>query len=73
MHETFSKQIMKTRKEFYAQSLTFIRLYYTIIRLQKSKNVPVAQLDRVFDYESKGRGFESLLAHQTNQIRTISS
>ena len=64
MHETFSKQIMKTRKEFYAQSLTFIRLYYTIIRLQKSKNVPVAQLDRVFDYESKGRGFESLLAHQ---------
>ena len=25
---------------------------------------PVAQLDRVFDYESKGRGFESLRAHQ---------
>lgn len=24
--------------------------------------VPVAQLDRVFDYESKGRGFESLRA-----------
>ena len=30
----------------------------------KSKYAPVAQLDRVFDYESKGRGFESLLAHQ---------
>ena len=27
-------------------------------------HAPVAQLDRVFDYESKGRGFESLLAHQ---------
>ena len=25
---------------------------------------PVAQLDRVFDYESKGRGFESRQAHQ---------
>ena len=24
----------------------------------------VAQLDRVFDYESKGRGFESRRAHQ---------
>ena len=24
--------------------------------------MPVAQLDRVFDYESKGRGFESLRA-----------
>ena len=27
---------------------------------------PVAQLDRVFDYESKGRGFESRQAHQGN-------
>ena len=26
----------------------------------------VAQLDRVFDYESKGRGFESRRAHQEN-------
>ena len=25
---------------------------------------PVAQLDRVTDYESVGRGFESLLAYQ---------
>ena len=24
----------------------------------------VAQLDRAFDYESKGQGFESLLGHQ---------
>ena len=28
---------------------------------------PVAQLDRVPDYESDGRGSESLLAHQLNQ------
>jgi hypothetical protein len=28
---------------------------------------PVAQLDRVFDYESKGRGFESRRAHQANR------
>ena len=28
----------------------------------------VAQLDRVFDYESKGRGFESLPARQINRI-----
>ena len=26
----------------------------------------VAQLDRVFGYEPKGRGFESLQAHQMN-------
>ena len=26
----------------------------------------VAQLDRVFDYESKGRRFESCRAHQEN-------
>ena len=31
----------------------------------------VAQLDRVLDYESRGQGFESLLAHQrrlTNRL-----
>ena len=32
-----------------------------IVKLQ---NAPVAQLDRVFGYEPKGRGFESLLAYQ---------
>ncbi len=29
------------------------------------RNALVAQLDRVFDYESKGQGFESLRARQT--------
>ncbi len=32
-----------------------------------SSNAPVAQLDRAFDYESKGRTFESCRAHQLNQ------
>ena len=30
----------------------------------KTKYVPVAQLDRVFGYEPKGQGFESLQARQ---------
>ena len=34
-------------------------------------HAPVAQLDRVTDYESVGRGFESLPAYQTRQIRTF--
>lgn len=32
------------------------------------KIAPIAQLDRAFDYESKGRGFESLLAYQINRL-----
>ena len=32
----------------------------------------VAQLDRVTDYESVGRGFESHPSHQTMKIRTFS-
>ena len=33
---------------------------------------PVAQLDRVFGYEPKGRGFESLLAYQiTTQVSCV--
>ena len=39
-------------------------------KLNKLICAPIAQLDRVFGYEPKGRGFESLLAHQTNIIRT---
>jgi hypothetical protein len=33
------------------------------------KNVPVAQLDRVFDYESKGRRFESCRARHINKTQ----
>jgi hypothetical protein len=31
-------------------------------------NAPVAQLDRALDFESKGRGFESLRAHHLNTM-----
>lgn len=33
-------------------------------QLERLRNAPVAQLDRVFGYEPKGRGFESLPAYQ---------
>ena len=36
--------------------------YVIIIKYQAYDSV--AQLDRAFDYESKGQGFESLLGHQ---------
>ena len=35
--------------------------------LERTANAPVAQLDRVFGYEPKGRGFESLLAYQQHE------
>lgn len=41
--------------------------------MMQLRQAPVAQLDRVFDYESKGRGFESLLACQFMIIRMLSS
>ena len=37
--------------------------YYNNTTLRASQHAPVAQLDRVFGYEPKGRGFESLLAY----------
>ena len=37
---------------------------YYIPALSDAVYAPVAQLDRVTDYESVGRGFESLLAYQ---------
>jgi hypothetical protein len=36
-------------------------------RFKKLNSAPVAQLDRVADFESVGRGFEPLLAHQVNK------
>ena len=43
--------------------MTFFRFADIIIRLLENSPC-VAQLDRVFGYEPKGRGFESLLARQ---------
>ena len=46
--------------------LTKWERYAIILKL----NAPVAQLDRVTGYEPVGRGFESLLAHQSFSILT---
>ena len=46
-------------------------LYKTVSENIADENIlyaPVAQLDRVFGYEPKGRGFESLLAYQINRL-----
>ena len=39
--------------------------------LERTANAPVAQLDRVFGYEPKGRGFESLQPYQMDEGRSI--
>ena len=48
---------------FYKKGLRFPRNFAILIKLIRAKADEacglVAQLDRVFDYESKGRGFES--------------
>lgn len=36
--------------------------------LERTANAPVAQLDRVFGYEPKGQGFESLAARQVKSL-----
>ena len=39
--------------------------------LGKTANAPVAQLDRVFGYEPKGQGFESLAARQKRSDTSV--
>ncbi len=41
---------------------------YTWYNNKALGNAPVAQLDRVTGYEPVGRGFESLLAHQSKRV-----
>ena len=45
----------------------FTQMWYHTLAL-RSGYAPVAQLDRVTDYESVGRGFESLPAYQRKTI-----
>ena len=52
---------MKTTIKNCKKDLLFIAICVNITR---QNYAPVAQLDRVFGYEPKGRGFESLPAHQ---------
>lgn len=40
-----------------------IRAFFAIISLVHDEHAPIAQLDRAFDYESKGHRFESCWVH----------
>jgi hypothetical protein len=40
-----------------------LRILGCVCKVLQLKRAPVAQLDRAFDYESKGRKFESCRAH----------
>ena len=59
---------LKFFKSFFEKTLDFPPpRRYNNTRSQRERTreyAPVAQLDRVSDYESEGRGFESLPAHQ---------
>lgn len=48
----------------------FLKVRYNVqaVRETATSNAPLAQLDRVFDYESKGRGFESRGARHKGTI-----
>ena len=49
----------------FRKGLTFFRGYDIIFKHSENRAyAPVAQLDRVFGYEPKGQGFESLQARQ---------
>ena len=49
----------------------FAGVWYYTLALRK-RYAAIAQLDRVTDYESVGRGFESLSPYQRRIIRTLS-
>ena len=54
---------------FFKKVLAFLFfLCYYMQALERVRYALVAQLDRVTDYESVGRGFESLPAYQKDQI-----
>ena len=52
------------QSSFYFLAAMLIICLFCVIIIIARKNVSVAQLDRVFGYEPKGRGFESLTACQ---------
>ena len=53
----------ETHNKTLKKRLTFPSDYAKVYELSEDSCGLVAQLDRVFDYESKGRGFESRRAH----------
>ncbi len=56
---------------FSKKDLHFAESRGILIRRFEKRYAPVAQLDRVTDYESVGRGFESLLAYQLEKVAKI--
>ena len=61
LHQKFFEKISK-------KDLHFLKRCVIISRhLRASAYAPVAQLDRVTDYESVGRGFESLPVYQNGK------
>ena len=55
----------KKNKTFFQKGLDKRKQMRYNIKVRKNAYVPLAQPDRVFGYEPKGRGFESLKARQT--------
>ena len=62
------RRVSKKTADFRKKSLTSGARDDIIYRQSELRYAPVAQLDRVFGYEPKGRGFESLLAYQINRL-----
>ena len=62
----------RSLKNISEKVLTKLRFSDKIHHVPNGMYALVAQLDRVTDYESVGRGFESLPSHQTMKIRTFS-
>ena len=60
---------INSKKYFY--KLLHFMINCVIIPKHKNANALLAQLDRVFGYEPKGQGFESLAARQREQLSLL--
>jgi hypothetical protein len=69
--ELLIRIIMKVCSKHQTQFLV-LRKVATICKVLILQDAPVAQLDRAFDYESKGRKFESCRAHHLNLLNSSS-
>ena len=58
------KKTIKKYKNAKKRLAFFKHLCYHTLAHPRMRHAPIAQLDRVTDYESVGRGFESLSAYQ---------
>ena len=62
----------KKIRAFFEKALAFSTPICSYVSaLSDAVYAPVAQLDRVTDYESVGRGFESLLAYQFSKLHMV--